>query len=126
MATMEQRRVFLSCGLVINPISGEQEIVVLPGRDDHSLGTEIYNVAANYWRGGVDFPVEARYVTVAQDGGNSFYALGGYDSAGNPDAYLDTIYQFDENTYDFILLEQRLPYGAYNGFGMMVAQKNVV
>ena len=119
MADMEEEKRYHSCGLVINPLTGEKEVVALPGGFNPRI--EIYNIAEDTWRPGPDFPQTAYYVSAAQDGRNSFFALGGFAQS----VILDTIYRFDEETYEFVLLEKRLPYEAARAFGMMVSQNNV-
>ena len=118
---MKEPRYQHSCGLVTNPVTGDKEVVAVSGYG-YSRATEIYNVEGDTWRAGPDFPEPARYVRVAQDGRNSFFALGGYLSGA---VYLDTIYRFDEDSYEFVLLEQRLPFGAERAFGMMVSPSSV-
>ena len=53
-----------------------------------------------------------------QDGISSFYVLGGYSFDVSSD--IDLIYRFDEDTYEFVELNQRLPYPASVVLGAMV------
>ena len=49
---------------------------------------------------------------------SSFYVLGGYSR--DISSEIDLIYRFDEDTYKFVELDQRLPYPADFVLGMMV------
>ena len=124
MAEMQDERDHHSCGLVTNPATGEKEIVAVSGDQDNTP-TEIYNIEENTWRPGPPLPDGPSFARIAQDGRNSFFVLGGRIDSTNPDLFLDTIYRFDEDTYDFVLLDQRLPYAANRAFGMMVSQRNL-
>ena len=62
-------------------------------------------------------------VTVVPDNTGSFLMVGGTSDKGS--TYLDTIYRFDEDTYEFVLLDQRLPYGASRITAIFVAPEMV-
>ena len=70
-----------------------------------------------YWRPGPAFP------TAVPDNTGSFLMVGGTSDKGS--TYLDTIYRFDEDTYEFVLLDQRLPYGASRITAIFVAPEMV-
>ena len=123
MADMQEGRYYHGCGRVTNPSTGATEIVAITGYNNGKT-TEIYSLEDNAWRQGPDFPEAAHTVSVVQDGRNSFYAIGGLIQETDPDIYLDTIYRFDEDTYEFVLLEQRLPYQGYGVLGMFVSPSN--
>ena len=119
---MQEERGYHACGLVTSPTSGVKEIVVLSGLPDNTE-TEIYNIEEDAWRPGPPFPNGPSYAHIAQDRRNSFFVFGG--TMYSADLYVDTIYRFDEDTYDFVLLDQRLPYAANRAFGMMVSQRSL-
>ena len=122
MAEMQEERSYHSCGLVTNPATGEKEIVAVSGDQDNTP-TEIYNIEEDTWRRGPPFPNGPSYAHIAQDRRNSFFVFGG--TMYSADLYVDTIYRFDEDTYDFVLLDQRLPYAANRAFGIMVSQRSL-
>ena len=122
MAEMNEGRYYHTCGLVTNPATGEREVVALPGVYNERT-TEIYNIDSNAWRYGSDYPEDTDYVRVAQDK-DTFYAFGGWPASR--DSYSDTIYRFDEASYEFVLLDQRLPYQAHEALGLIVSMNNVV
>ena len=97
-----------ACGLAKDPIQQEAEVIVFSGSNGGLVtSTEIYNVADNTWRSGPPFLEDVNYLVTVQDGRNSFFAMGGYITAENPDEYLDTIYRFDEDTREFVMMEYR-------------------
>ena len=118
------RELCAGCGVVVNPYTGSREIVVFSGYGAPAISTEIYDIDEDSWRGGPDYPENAQMVAAVQDSLGSFYALGGY-LAGTDDTRLDSIYRFDEDTYEFVLLEQRLPYAAGDIMGLMVSRDMV-
>ena len=86
--------------------------------------TQIFSVDDNAWRVGPYFPEHAVLMTAVQDGRGSFLLVGGYiedDVLTN----IDTLYRFDGDTYEFVLLEPRLPIGARAPGVVFVSQEMV-
>ena len=95
------------------------EMVVIGSDGSDYFSTEIYNIERDEWRYGPNYPLgRIAYVTALQDGISSFYVLGGYSFDVSSD--IDLIYRFDEDTYEFVELNQRLPYPASVVLGAMV------
>ena len=94
---METSRYDPSCGLIRNPENGAE--IVLAG-----YGTsEIFNLESMTWREGPESPY-FYYASSAQLE-NTFLIVGGYDGTKS----IDTIYEFDQINYDWILRSQKLP-----------------
>ena len=67
-------------------------------------------------------------MTGVQDGKGSFLSLGGYvdmNEQGHYE-YLNTIYYLDPETYEFVLLDKRLPFSVDSITGMFVSAEMVV
>ncbi len=91
-------RSYPACGLVPNRDTANPEVVVVGNG-----GSEVFNVASMTWREGPDFqPVGSRHASAQLD--DTFALVGGTNNT----AYLDTVYTFDPDTYDFALNKQRL------------------
>ena len=62
-------------------------------------------------------------MTAVQDGIGSFYVLGGF--VYGPDEVTSAMYRFDEDTYEFVQLEQTLAYPAEGVVGIMLSDAEV-
>ena len=110
------------CGTVINPSTGLKEFVVISGVGSDEVSTEIYNIDNDAWRYGPNYPLgEVEDAVVVQDALGSFYVIGGFQD--EDDTFLDMIYRFDEDTYEFVEVDQRLPYNASAMMGLMVERE---
>ena len=99
-------------------VSLEVEVVIVGGQGDGE-GTAIFDVSADQWRQGPDFPLgDVIELTGVQDGQGSFYLMSGdVDGVG----HIDRIFRFDPETYEFVELEQRLPYSGDEVLAVMVS-----
>ncbi len=84
------------------------------GRDFLSL-VEIYNVEGDAWRTGSPLPQAINSLSIAGFGG-SFLLVGGFDG----EVELDTIYEYDVQSGDWVLREQRLATAKNRVNAMMV------
>ena len=89
---------FPSCGLIQNPENGPE--IVLADRGN----SEIFSLDSLTWREGPEAPYF--YEASSAQLQDTFLVVGGTDEDGN---HLDTIYEFDHVTYDWLLRSQRLP-----------------
>ncbi len=94
-----------TCGLIENSVNG-QEIVVLA----NSGVTYIFNFDNNSWRTGPNgYPsTDFSYAATVQTG-NTFIKVGG-ETGFSPS---NTLYRFDEENYDWVLLPQTLSVNRY-------------
>ncbi len=89
-----------SCGLINNSELGTEAIIVEDGK------SEIFSFQDLMWRQGPTLP-DFDFAGTAQLE-DTFVLFGGNDASG---ASLDTIYQFDNENYEFVLLNNRLQTG---------------
>jgi len=95
-----------ACGL-LNGMNGKEILMAVTTK------SYIFNLNDTAWRPGPQLPEDIEYLAYAQVSGG-FLAIGGegekYDIAtGFPYSVpIDTIYKFDENMYEWILLPQKL------------------
>ena len=117
------RDAWRSCG-VATVANGDKEVVMITGPGADSTPSEIYSVSSDTWRAGPYFPEEANYMSAVQDGRGSFLVLGGFvDNLATPGLSedIDTVYRFDEDTEEFVLMEARLPVGVRVPTGLFVS-----
>ena len=96
--------------------------MVISGVGSDEVSTEIYNIDNDAWRYGPNYPLgEVEDAVVVQDALGSFYVIGGFQD--EDDTFLDMIYRFDEDTYEFVEVDQRLPYNASAMMGLMVERE---
>ncbi len=104
---MSTLRSYPSCGLLNNPDNGLEAVVA---EDETS---EIFSFSALSWRDGPEAP-GFDYASAVQHG-DTFVVVG-----GNHGIPLDTIYQFDNVNYEWILMSQHLDV-ARDGYPGVVA-----
>ncbi len=95
----------IGCGVVVNG-DGEKEVVAQYGND-----TEIFSLATLAWRPGPPMPADVRYSGTGQL--ESTIAVFGGNFGAGTDPY-DTVYLFDEVSYEWRLLDNRLRVGKFN------------
>ena len=106
------RYVVKGCGAVTNGDAVE-DVVMVTHEGALAQQSEIYNVAEDNWRPGPAYPEpDAIRVTAVQDGEGSFYVLGGKERIEVDALKLDTVYRFDSDTYEYVLLDTRIPFAA--------------
>lgn len=92
---------------VVKREDGEREIVAVGEANNR---VEIYNIAANTWRLGNNFPTRSMGAASAKYG-DSLLIVGGYDHS-QPSAqhgrYVDTVYEYNVKSDNWTLLPQRL------------------
>ncbi len=103
-----------SCGLIQNPDNGAEVVVAGYGQ------TQIFNLRSLSWRDGL---VETPYFYAAREAQllDTFLVVGGRTSS----IYLDTIYEFDNLNYRWILRDQRLSFPR-EGAGVVPVPDDVV
>jgi len=91
-----------NCGLVNNPFFGPEVVMAKGERPAH-----VFSLTDLTWREARSMPEDIYLASEAQvDGG--FLAMGGYIAGSNPWVPQDSIYKFDDESYDLELLDQRL------------------
>ncbi len=108
---MEFTRQDPGCGLVFNASAAGPEVVVTGDGT-----TEIFNVASGEWREGPTPPHVAGYRYGVAQLEETFILVGGFDDVddpehreqdrGNDEYFLDTLWQFDQIEYEWVLRDQ--------------------
>ncbi len=98
LAPMTPNKIYPHCGLINNDENGKEVVIAENGV------TEIFNLNDMAWRTGPSLPAFNRAVTAQLP--ETFLVVGGYSDSA--DEYLDTIYEFDQNNYEWVLMSQRL------------------
>ncbi len=97
---MDRTRTWPACGVVKSAANGVEVVIVGEGTSD------ILNLESMAWREGPGLPYAFDYGY--NQVGDTFVLVGGYD--GN---YLDAVYVFDNDSYQFVQLEQTLKTSRY-------------
>ena len=114
LSDIKHRRYVPACGAAIN-----KYIVVIGGVTDEQVfrkTTEIYNLETGEWTYGPDVPSE-EYLDDAQTAafGDTFLLTGGRDEGHTS---LKTIYEFDPESLDFVLREEKIYKSRYSHVAM--------
>ncbi len=91
----EFRDNYCGCGLIYNDIMGQEVVVAGYGT------SEIFNLNDMSWRDGPELPYGRGYASAQL--ANTFALVGGYE-----EDYLDKIYLFHQDNYEFVTKTQRL------------------
>ena len=111
------------CGIAQTPAGPE---LVVTGGGFNITTTEIYNFASNTWRYGPSLPHHITGPASVQFG-DSFLVVGGenYIEIAPQDwdaVILDTIYQYDTKTEEFVLRDESMSVKAYAMGAVMVTE----
>ncbi len=106
LGNMTYYRLACGCGLIHNDVQGDELVIASEGT------SEIFNFGTMSWRDGPNPADEYGFASAQLR--DTFALLGGFDSGAN--RYSSKVWVFDQNNYEFVLLEQRLQHHrAYGG-----------
>jgi len=105
VASMASARSAFTCGRVQGDFGTEVVVV-------NRFGAEIFSLADMIWRPGPDFPPEGLVAASVFQFSNDFFFAGG--QFGGPENPVDTVWQFDVDSYEFVLREDKLQVPRFN------------